>query len=853
MMFVAFSCFFSAKVMGQKALPYSYGFENNLSGEGWTGSGWHSGTGIKNTNVYDGSYCFDFSANSSYISQYLISPELESSSGLNIEFYYKTGTSVVYNFKLGYSTTDTNTGSFTWVDEFGKKDNYYTLYSHDIEVSEIKYLAILFYDNTSNYTHCYIDNVTITALSTPTCTTPSSLHAEGLSSSEVYASWTPGGNETEWLLYYSTSYDTPSDDLVSGPGIITVSTNPSYTLTNLTSGTHYNLWVRAKCSDSEYSGWSWSTWFATSYTQAIPFDYGFETDDLDRWTMLNSHVETGISSAQHHTGEYSYKFYASPMATESQYLITPELTGTSNGASVELYMYATTSTAKLHIGYSTTNKLLDSFIWDTEHNTTANTWKSYSYICPANTKYVAIKYVPNSVAYIDDITISVPNNFTTTGNWDVANNWSKGTLPTATDNVVVTVPCVIPNNCIAQAKNIAYSGTGSITVVEGGQLVCNNPIAVTFQKSITGYSSTKDNYYLMASPVVEDINPALNGMLSSGVEYDLYYFDESQELEWRNYKLTDFVIENGKGYLYAKAQNATASFTGTSKGETSGTITGLAYTNGAQFAGFNLVGNPYLVDITRMNFGGSEINYYKLTSEGTFTATTAAETPIKVGEGFMIQTTTTSSILHLNPSSSKDSEDYDEEVIRLEVTNSQFKDVAYIRFGNSMALNKIGHINEEAPMLYINNDDDYAVAVFNNRGDVKSVNVNFEAKTMGTYTISAKTEKGNVSYMRLIDRLTGTETDILNDNYSFVGSNIDIANRFILKFEAAGNNIDDDILAFQNGSDIIVKGEGELQIFDVMGRNIMNTMVNGVQTVNVKSHGVYIFKLNEKTQKIVVR
>ena len=148
----------------------------------------------------------------------------------------------------------------------------------------------------------------------------------------------------------------------------------------------------------------------------------------------------------------------------------------------------------------------------------------------------------------------------------------------------------------------------------------------------------------MASPVVEDINPALNGMLSSGVEYDLYYFDESQELEWRNYKLTDFVIENGKGYLYAKAQNATASFTGTSKGETSGTITGLAYTNGAQFAGFNLVGNPYLVDITRMNFGGSEINYYKLTSEGTFTATTAAETPIKVGEGFMIQTTTTSSI-----------------------------------------------------------------------------------------------------------------------------------------------------------------------------------------------------------------
>lgn len=55
-------------------------------------------------------------------------------------------------------------------------------------------------------------------------------------------------------------------------------------------------------------------------------------------------------------------------------------------------------------------------------------------------------------------------------------------------------------------------------------------------------------------------------------------------------------------------------------------------------------------------------------------------------------------------------------------------------------------------------------------------------------------------------------------------------------------------------SDIIVSGEGELQVFDVMGRMISTRRVTGVETVEKPSQtGVYILKLNEKTQKIVIR
>ena len=63
-----------------------------------------------------------------------------------------------------------------------------------------------------------------------------------------------------------------------------------------------------------------------------------------------------------------------------------------------------------------------------------------------------------------------------------------------------------------------------------------------------------------------------------------------------------------------------------------------------------------------------------------------------------------------------------------------------------------------------------------------------------------------------------------------------------------------EIFAYQNGNDIVVNGEGELQVFDMMGRMVMNQHINGVQTIAKPNQtGVYIFKLNAMTQKIVVR
>ena len=125
---------------------------------------------------------------------------------------------------------------------------------------------------------------------------------------------------------------------------------------------------------------------------------------------------------------------------------------------------------------------------------------------------------------------------------------------------------------------------------------------------------------------------------------------------------------------------------------------------------------------------------------------------------------------------------------------------------------------------------------------------------MGKYTISLKAN-GNFSYLHLIDKLTGEDVDMLvEDSYSFIGSSQDRTDRFIVRLNKEGgiNASENEIFAYQSGSDIVVNGEGELQVFDVMGRMVMTQRINGVETINVPTNGMYIFRLNEKVQKIVV-
>ena len=178
-------------------------------------------------------------------------------------------------------------------------------------------------------------------------------------------------------------------------------------------------------------------------------------------------------------------------------------------------------------------------------------------------------------------------------------------------------------------------------------------------------------------------------------------------------------------------------------------------------------------------------------------------------------------------------------------------DNAVVSFKESKCMPKFNMIGGNTKLFIPQDDEEYSIVFSDRQGDVP---LYFKANETGTYTISFAGDEMSLNGIYLIDILAEEEIDLsVNPSYTFIGSPADRMARFKIVFRNANGDGTSDIFAYQSGNDIIVSGEGELQIFDVMGRMVSKQRVNGVETVNVKSQGVYIFRLNDKTQKIVVR
>lgn len=155
----------------QKALPYSYGFENNdLAAEGWTK---YFGTSLTANNdecainsaaKKTGNYGFRFSSynKSGANAQYLISPEFNSSKPLTVSFEYAASSTSTSGetFKVGYSSTDTDVSSFTFGEEQSTSSMSWKTYKETFPAGT-KYIAIYYY---ANYQYrLYIDDISVTA------------------------------------------------------------------------------------------------------------------------------------------------------------------------------------------------------------------------------------------------------------------------------------------------------------------------------------------------------------------------------------------------------------------------------------------------------------------------------------------------------------------------------------------------------------------------------------------------------------------------------------------------------------------------------------------------------------------
>lgn len=494
-------------------------------------------------------------------------------------------------------------------------------------------------------------------------------------------------------------------------------------------------------------------------------------------------------------------------------------------------------------------------------------------------------------SYSDDITVYRTGgsdrvfNGTSSNLWSVASNWENGTMPNAnsivgishdvvisgTDNITVATLNLYENVTLTIAKNgiltvmgaIAQLGNSEIVIEEGGQLVYyfNRFAHGHMKKSVSAWNPgvSDKGWYAISTPMYETFFSDVENLTND--TYNVYRYNEAT-MTWENCQSSANQFnkfEEARGYLYRRNTAATLDFYYYFKNaETYYQLSNAA--SNSDLRGFNLIGNPYPHNIYKGN--GAAISnayltdgFYTLSTDGTWTSRSDKTFPIKPCQAILVQaqSSVTNDILTIgNTTSDGVTKDY-ANAIQFVVTNSNYEDVAYALFKEGEGLNKIEHRNEEAPMLYIRyNDEDFAVADVDDT--TTELDLNFKAATTGRYTLKINAE-GCFGYLHLIDRLTGNDVDMLaEDEYSFVGSPSDAADRFIVKLsENAG--VVDNSFAYQSGADVIICGDGTLQIFDVTGRMISTQNVNGVETFCMLSQGVYIFRLlgNEvKTQKIVI-
>ena len=482
---------------------------------------------------------------------------------------------------------------------------------------------------------------------------------------------------------------------------------------------------------------------------------------------------------------------------------------------------------------------------------------------------IEVTYTPyNNFIQYDDNT-PLPSEIPAGENISISNNAnmevSELTIP-STSTVVVT-----SGSILNVTETLTNQGSANNLIIEdGGQLIVNNRgVKATFKKSIEAATptakTTEGGWYSIASPVnnvaISSVTNLVNNAAGT-LYYNLYRYDEPSSV-WQAYNTTeheDFTtLANGQGYLY-RNNGMELSFSGeVNHGDVVVNLTNRA-TN-TELKGFNLIGNPFGHNIYKGSGAAIDNNnlsegFYYLTNNGAWQAGDGAKA-ITPKMGVLVQVTGEAFELTISDNNSQPNTRYANDNLQFIVSNNEYQDVAYAKFSKGYGLNKISHRNSEVPMLYIpQNGERYAIAMMSDNTEMFALN--FKAATMDRYTLSYKAE-GEFSYLHVIDRLTGDDVDmLLEGEYSFTASPKDNESRFIVRlaYKPDYSNEGNEMFVYQNGDEILVSGEGELQVFDATGRLVRNMSINGAKSLNISTQGVYIFRLvgNEvKTQKIVVR
>ena len=341
-------------------LPFTANFDNQIGTTATNADNnlpvcWHylnTGTTVSGHPLVYSSYAasgenslrFYVHTSSPYSEQYAILPSVDTAvypmNTLKLSFDARKFSTSYASFTLlvGVMSDPFDMNTFVVVDsvlitetDYGNYTTYFRNYQGDgsyITLMAPKVLTIF-------YNSGYVDNVTIS--SAPMCLPVQNVAATNVTATGMDISWTPLGDESEWILKYSVNAVGGQVDSV------VVNNTPFFSLNNLSPNTSYRIEIESHCDNGGTSVWSVPLIVVTECQalSTLPFmeDFSGYThttnnfdannlpdcwDNIDFGSSMSYYPVVYYNETYSQSQPYSLRFYASASNSYSdQYAILP--------------------------------------------------------------------------------------------------------------------------------------------------------------------------------------------------------------------------------------------------------------------------------------------------------------------------------------------------------------------------------------------------------------------------------------------------------------------------------------------------------------------------------------------------
>lgn len=455
--------------------------------------------------------------------------------------------------------------------------------------------------------------------------------------------------------------------------------------------------------------------------------------------------------------------------------------------------------------------------------------------------------------------------------------------------------------------NVYYDATnsGTVTIENNGAFILQDNEAVSGTGTFIINRDTPDYpryFYSIWSTPVAEADSQLNSIFTNSV--DIYEYDASQNPSAYVQKGGATYMEVGKSY-FIRSDHESGVLTRTFSGAVNnGCIDETIYHNSAT-DNFNVIGNPYpsAVNWDKIYEDNSDVlngtMYYwsqsfagvnNLASDWIDYNLSGSSVPgttgdIAAGQGISVKSSQSGTITFKNTQRVVGSNDqFFRSAVNSDDGKSWFRLTGPTNVYSPILIGFIPEatdgyensydgefINEGVSIEFYSliNDDKYSIQ---GRSELQSnqlvqVPIGFQATTTGDYTISKVLDYIDASFDILLeDTLLNTITDLRTADYTFnISSPVEDNNRFIIHYnygETLSSNefsnelnsiksyfLDDTLISLIDDK---LKPLG-IQLFDMSGREILNTnYADKIKTFNLSS-GIYIAKYSIKDLDIVAK